>query len=150
MWITPDRIVSDAKNFEWGNSLHRIWYVRDEETGIWYRAAGHRTAGKKVLAGERFGHAQAYVGDRKKQKLKLYTYEPGPPHQAWNVVSGDQVAMTLVEVRQAVDLKRMMADAYDKKGEMQFNAGDEAGAGESWGEAMDLRTEANGMYRDDV
>jgi len=143
MWISPDRIVSDVQNFEWGNSLHRIWYARDSETGLWHPGAGHRSGGHRVLVGDAFAHPQAYVGDRKKQKTKLYTLEPGTQYGPWTVVGGSQVVMTLVETRQAVDLKRQMADAYDKKGGMLFDVGDEAGADNCWDSAITLRTQAN-------
>lgn len=158
MWITPDRIVTDIFPFEW--NLHRIYYIRDDYSKLWHRAGGKRNSDRQVLSAELFNHPQAYVGHRKKVAkrhgiMQLFTLMP--QGEAWIRVSPKEmreeplgVAMTLVQVCQTVDLKRQMADAYGIRAERQFMAGDEEGANESWDNEINLKMEANALYRDNV
>ena len=64
-------------------------------------------------------------------------------------VNTDGTALPIV-VRQQIELKRQMAEAYGIKAERQFNDGDEEGANQSWDHEITLKMEANTLYRDDV
>ena len=65
----------------------------------------------------------------------------------WVDINGNALP---IPVRQRIELKRQMADAYGIKAGRQFMAGDEEGANQSWDNEINLKMEANALYRDDV
>ena len=83
MWICPDKIKTRDIPFSWSNSLCRVWYARDSETGLWHKAAGERSTTLILVDDTPFPHPQAFAGElkkvQKKYNVKLETVDINVP-----------------------------------------------------------------------